>query len=42
MPVPDEWRDTLLPGIYALQQQLRTQAQASSKRELDCSTLHWR
>jgi hypothetical protein len=35
VPVPPSWVDKLLPGIFKLQQQLRTQAQASSKRDLD-------
>jgi hypothetical protein len=39
VPVPAAWVDKLLPGIFTLQQQLRAQAQASSKRDLDFSGL---
>ncbi len=39
VPVPAAWVDKLLPGILALREQLRTQAQASSKRDLDFSAL---
>jgi hypothetical protein len=39
VPVPAAWVDKLLPGIFALREQLRTQAQASSKRDLDFSAL---
>ncbi len=40
VPVPEAWVDKLLPGIFTLQQQLRTQVQqASSKRDVDYSSL---
>ncbi len=39
VPVPGAWVDNLLPGIFTLKQQLRMQAQASNKRELDFSAL---
>jgi hypothetical protein len=39
VPVPAAWVNQLLPDIFTLQQQLRTQAQASSKRDLDYSAL---
>jgi hypothetical protein len=39
VPVPPSSVDKLLPGIFKLQQLLRTQAQASSKRDLDFSAL---
>ncbi len=36
VPVPDAWVEQLLPGIFTLQQQLRTQVQqTSSKRDVD-------
>jgi hypothetical protein len=36
--VPEAWINKLLPDIFTLQQQLRTQAQqASSKRDVDYS-----
>jgi hypothetical protein len=31
VPVPAAWANTLLPDIFTLREQLRTQAQASSK-----------
>ena len=38
--MPDAWVKQLLPGIFTLQQQLRTQVQqASSKRNVDYSSL---
>jgi hypothetical protein len=38
--VPDAWMEQLLPSIFTLQQELRSQAQqASSKRDVDYSSL---
>jgi hypothetical protein len=37
--VPAAWVNKLLPDIFTLQQQLRAQAQASNKRDLDYSAL---
>ncbi len=39
VPVPAAWVNKLLPDIFTLREQLRTQAQASSKRDLDYSAL---
>jgi hypothetical protein len=39
VPVPAAWVNKLMPDIFTLREQLRTQAQASSKRDLDYSAL---
>jgi hypothetical protein len=40
VPVPEAWVDMLLPGIFTLQRELRSQVQqASSKRNVDYSAL---